>query len=230
MHLLSTSSTSLDDIVEPVDLGQTPGDIAILSFADSDLAGLSAAWAARTRQERAAAERAAGAVARPEASDVGRSLDRAGRFACEGDRRAAVGRSRLVALRRRPAVGAGEGARHRAGHAAGRGPRRPTAGRMLDPAAGRTCRAARIFPRGRARQSPRPAAQACRAMPARPLDCNEPQPLPRFGAYAPSGQAIGLDRLLCGAAAGQAGHPASCSIARCCWPRTLRRSTRFARR
>jgi cobaltochelatase CobN len=44
MHLLSTSSTSFDDIVEPVDLGQTPGDIAILSFADSDLAGLSAAW------------------------------------------------------------------------------------------------------------------------------------------------------------------------------------------
>src|SRR3954469_4298246 len=45
MHLLSTSSTSLDDIVEPVDLGQSPGDIAILSFADSDLAGLAAAWA-----------------------------------------------------------------------------------------------------------------------------------------------------------------------------------------
>src|SRR4051812_35837241 len=45
MHLLSTSSTSLDEIVEPVDLGQPPGDIAILSFADSDLAGLAAAWA-----------------------------------------------------------------------------------------------------------------------------------------------------------------------------------------
>src|SRR2546421_12093428 len=45
MHLLSTSSTSLDDIVEPVDLGQPPGDICILSFADSDLAGLAAAWA-----------------------------------------------------------------------------------------------------------------------------------------------------------------------------------------
>ena len=44
MHLLSTSSTGLDDIVEPVDLGQPPGDIAILSFADSDLAGLAAAW------------------------------------------------------------------------------------------------------------------------------------------------------------------------------------------
>jgi cobaltochelatase CobN len=46
MHLLATSSASLDDIVEPVDLGQPPGDIAVLSFADSDLAGLANAWAA----------------------------------------------------------------------------------------------------------------------------------------------------------------------------------------
>src|SRR5215813_10223931 len=46
MHLLATSSASLDDIVEPVDLGQPPGDIAVLSFADSDLAGLAAAWTA----------------------------------------------------------------------------------------------------------------------------------------------------------------------------------------
>src|SRR4051812_47679665 len=45
MHLLATSSTSLDEIVEPVDLAQPPGDIAVLSFADSDLAGLAAAWA-----------------------------------------------------------------------------------------------------------------------------------------------------------------------------------------
>jgi cobaltochelatase CobN len=46
MHLLQTSSATLDDIVEPRDLGQNPGDIAILSFADSDLAGLAAAYAA----------------------------------------------------------------------------------------------------------------------------------------------------------------------------------------
>ena len=45
MHLLTTSSATLDDIVEPVDLAQPPGDVAILSFADSDLAGLAAAWA-----------------------------------------------------------------------------------------------------------------------------------------------------------------------------------------
>ena len=46
MHLLTTSSTGLDEIVEAVDLGQPPGDIAILSFADSDLSGLAAAWQA----------------------------------------------------------------------------------------------------------------------------------------------------------------------------------------
>src|SRR5262249_39541295 len=44
MHLLTTTATSLDDTVEAVDLGQPPGEIAILSFADSDLTGLAAAW------------------------------------------------------------------------------------------------------------------------------------------------------------------------------------------
>src|SRR5580693_10554533 len=46
MHLLATTSTNLDEIVEAVDLGQPPGDIVVLSFADSDLAGLAAAWQA----------------------------------------------------------------------------------------------------------------------------------------------------------------------------------------
>src|SRR3974390_1755958 len=46
MHLLTTNSTGLDEIVEAIDLGQPPGDIALLSFADSDLAGLAAAWEA----------------------------------------------------------------------------------------------------------------------------------------------------------------------------------------
>src|SRR3989449_11713471 len=45
MHLLATTSTTLDEIVEPVDLGQAPGDVVVLSFADSDLSGLAAAWA-----------------------------------------------------------------------------------------------------------------------------------------------------------------------------------------
>lgn len=46
MHLLQTTSAGLDDLVEPVDLAQLPGDILILSFADSDLAALAAAYAA----------------------------------------------------------------------------------------------------------------------------------------------------------------------------------------
>lgn len=45
MHLLQTTSATLDDIVEPLDLAQPPGDIVVLSFADSDLAGLAAAYA-----------------------------------------------------------------------------------------------------------------------------------------------------------------------------------------
>ncbi|MEX0347354.1 MAG: cobaltochelatase subunit CobN [Rhizobiaceae bacterium] len=44
MHILATSSASLDDLIEPVDLGQEPADIVALSFADSDLAALSSAW------------------------------------------------------------------------------------------------------------------------------------------------------------------------------------------
>src|SRR6516225_7248411 len=47
MHLLATASASIDDLVEAVDLRQSPGDIVILSFADSDLSGLAAAWAAQ---------------------------------------------------------------------------------------------------------------------------------------------------------------------------------------
>ncbi|RJG44688.1 cobaltochelatase subunit CobN [Mesorhizobium sp. DCY119] len=44
MHILTTTSASLDDLVEPVDLRQAPADIVALSFTDSDLAGLAAAW------------------------------------------------------------------------------------------------------------------------------------------------------------------------------------------
>ena len=49
MHLLATTATSLDEIVEPVDLGQTPGDIVVASFAESDLTALAAAFAAERK-------------------------------------------------------------------------------------------------------------------------------------------------------------------------------------
>ncbi len=46
MHILTTTSASLDDLVEPVDLRQQPADVVALSFTDSDLAGLAQAWQA----------------------------------------------------------------------------------------------------------------------------------------------------------------------------------------
>ena len=44
MHILRSEARSLDETVEAVDLAQTPADIVFLSFSDSDLAGLAAAW------------------------------------------------------------------------------------------------------------------------------------------------------------------------------------------
>lgn len=44
MHILATTSASIDDLIEPVDLRQQPADMVALSFADSDLVALSRAW------------------------------------------------------------------------------------------------------------------------------------------------------------------------------------------
>lgn len=44
MHILATTSATLDDLIEPVDLGQEPAEMLALSFADSDLAALAGAW------------------------------------------------------------------------------------------------------------------------------------------------------------------------------------------
>jgi coenzyme PQQ biosynthesis protein B len=46
MHILSTTSATLDDLVEPVDLGQAPGEMVVVSFTDSDLGALARAWRA----------------------------------------------------------------------------------------------------------------------------------------------------------------------------------------
>jgi len=43
MHLLPVTAISLDEVDRAVDLGQRPGDVVVLSFADSDLSALAAA-------------------------------------------------------------------------------------------------------------------------------------------------------------------------------------------
>src|SRR5689334_6690621 len=44
MHRLAVEAGLLDGSAEAVDLGQTPGDIIILSAADSELAALARSW------------------------------------------------------------------------------------------------------------------------------------------------------------------------------------------
>ena len=46
MHILPTTTASLESLIEPVDLAQEPADMVALSFSDSDLGGLAAAWKA----------------------------------------------------------------------------------------------------------------------------------------------------------------------------------------
>src|SRR5260370_8735294 len=44
MHLLATNVAKLDEADAAVDLEQSPADVVVLSFADSDLSALAAAW------------------------------------------------------------------------------------------------------------------------------------------------------------------------------------------
>ena len=44
MHILATEIASLDEAAAAVDLAQSPADIVVLSFSDSDLSALAAAW------------------------------------------------------------------------------------------------------------------------------------------------------------------------------------------
>ena len=46
MHLLATSGADLDDLEQAVDLAQSPAEIVVLSFSDSDLSALAGAWTA----------------------------------------------------------------------------------------------------------------------------------------------------------------------------------------
>ena len=47
MHLLATSTATLDDLIEPIDLAQQPAEMVVLSFSDSDLSAVAAAWRAQ---------------------------------------------------------------------------------------------------------------------------------------------------------------------------------------
>src|SRR5476651_617624 len=44
MHVLATELATLEEADAAVDLGQSPADVVVLSFSDSDLSALAAAW------------------------------------------------------------------------------------------------------------------------------------------------------------------------------------------
>ncbi|MEO1778578.1 MAG: hypothetical protein AAFU63_07285, partial [Pseudomonadota bacterium] len=44
MHVVFRESHGLEETETPTDLGQTPADLVVLSFSDSDLGAFAAAW------------------------------------------------------------------------------------------------------------------------------------------------------------------------------------------
>src|ERR1700722_7120024 len=200
MHLLTTTSTNLDEIVEAVDLGQPPGDIVVLSFADSDLAVLAAAWEA----ERAVLPSVRLAHLRelrhPMSVDLW--IDRLGTHAkvivvrlLGGldwwkygiERLSALARERGIVL----AVLPGEDRDDTRLVAASTLPHRELDALL------------RFFREG-GRDNLRALLRRLAHHAGRDLELREPQPVPRLAGYLPGEGAVDLDRL---AASLQAGHP-----------------------
>src|SRR5687767_14754684 len=44
MHILATQIATLDEAETAIDLAQSPADVIVMSFSDSDLSALAAAW------------------------------------------------------------------------------------------------------------------------------------------------------------------------------------------
>jgi cobaltochelatase CobN len=201
MHLLTTSSTNLDEIVEAVDLGQTPGDIAVLSFADSDLAALASAWEAeraslpsvrlahlRDLRHPMSVDLWIGRVGAHAKVIVVRLLGGLDWWKYGIERLSALARERGIAL----AVLPGEDRDDNRLAAASTLPRQELDALL------------RFFREG-GRDNLRALLRRLAHHAGHDLDLCEPQPVPRLAGYLPGEGAVDLDRL---AASLQAGHPA----------------------
>jgi cobaltochelatase CobN len=200
MHLLTTSSTNLDEVAEAVDLGQTPGDIAVLSFADSDLAALAAAWEAERTNLPSVRLAHLRDLRHPMSVDLW--IDRVGanakvivvrllggldwwKYGIE--RLSALVRERGIAF----AVLPGEDRDDSRFAAASTLPRQELEALL------------RFFREG-GRDNLRALLRRLAHHAGRDLALREPQPVPRLAGYLPGEGAVDLDRL---AASLQAGHP-----------------------
>ena len=129
MHLLVRETRTLDDEQAAEDLGQTPGDLVFLSFADSDLGAAAAAWQAMPAGRPSLRLANLARLRHPMSVDLYVETG-AGAGALRGG--AAARRAGILALRRRGGGGAVPAPPHRPGDRAGRRARRPAAGGPLD--------------------------------------------------------------------------------------------------
>jgi cobaltochelatase CobN len=203
MHLLATSSATLDEIAEPIDLRQEPGDILVLSFADTDLAGLAAAWA--IERDALPSVRLAHLRDLRHPMSVDLWIDRVGvhakvilvrllggldwwRYGVE--RIAAMARERGIALAILPGEDRDD-------------PRLADASTLpraeLDTLL-------RYFREG-GRENLRALLRRLAGYAGAPLDAAEPRPVPRAAAYLPGEGAVDLDRLDATLVPGQAAVP-----------------------
>src|ERR1700681_3760366 len=200
MHLLATPSATLDEIVEPVDLGQSPGDVVILSFADSDLSALAAAWA--VERDGLPSVRLAHLRDLRHPMSVDPEIDRVGAHAkvilvrllggldwwrYGGERLSALARERGIAL----AVLPGED-RDDVRLAAASTLPQPELDALL-----------RFFREG-GRDNLRALLRRLAHHAGRDLELREPQPVPRLAGYLPGEGAVDIERLI---ASLKAGHP-----------------------
>jgi len=199
MHLLTTSSTGLDEIVEAVDLGQPPGDIAVLSFADSDLAGLAAAWQAERSNLPSVRLAHLRDLRHPMSVDLW--IDRVGAHAkvilvrllggldfwkYGVERLSALARERRIAL----AVLPGED----------RDDKRLEAASTLEP--GELAMLLQFFREGGG-ENLRALLRRLARHAGHDVQIREPAPVPRFAGYLPGGGAVALDQFVATLAPGR---------------------------
>ena len=167
--------------------------MVVLSFADSDLAGLAAAWA--LERDALPSVRLAHLRDLRHPMSVDLWIERVGAHAKVIVVRLLGGLDWWRYGIERLSV-AGARARHRARGAARRGPRRSAARRRLDAVAGRARRAAALLPRRRPRESARACCARLAGHAGSALDCAPPQPVPRMAGYLLREGAVDLDRLM----------------------------------
>ena len=149
MHVLATELATLEEADVAIDLGQSPAEIVVLSFSDSDLSALAAAW---QQDADVLPTHAAGQPQAAAASDVGRPLCRERRGAGAHRHRALPGRPRLLALRLRAHRRHRARQRRAVRRPAGRRPRRSAARRGVDPGRRAAGAARPLLPRRRQRR------------------------------------------------------------------------------